>query len=119
MWLLLYIYQVIITVQYNVLPVDTYRTFIGKVITTSFWQVIISSIWQVITTTFWQVISSSIWQVITTSIPMGDEEGMLEGEDGTHYEGMVFNLLTGNQQGYQVRYSLTLIVCQLNLNGLS
>ena len=32
---------------------------------------------------------------------MGDEE-VLEGEDGGHYESMVFNLLTGNQQGYQV-----------------
>jgi hypothetical protein len=32
---------------------------------------------------------------------MGDEEGLDE-EDSGHYESMVFNLLTGNQQGYQV-----------------
>jgi hypothetical protein len=42
-------------------------------------------------------------QVITTSLPLGDEE-VEEGEDAGHYESMVFNLLTGNQQGYQVPY---------------
>jgi hypothetical protein len=33
---------------------------------------------------------------------MGDEEGGEEGEESDHYESMVFNLLTGNTQGYQV-----------------
>jgi hypothetical protein len=33
---------------------------------------------------------------------MGDEDGGEEGEESDHYESMVFNLLTGNTQGYQV-----------------
>jgi hypothetical protein len=33
---------------------------------------------------------------------MGDEEVGEEGEESDHYESMVFNLLTGNTQGYQV-----------------
>ena len=42
----------------------------------------------------------SLVQVITTSIPLAGED--LEGMAGSQYDGMVHNLMYGNQQGYQV-----------------
>ena len=41
-----------------------------------------------------------IVKVITTSIPLAGED--LEGIAGSQYDGMVHNLMHGNQQGYQV-----------------
>ena len=46
------------------------------------------------------LLTMSLVQVITTSIPLAGED--LEGMAGSQYDGMVHNLMYGNQQGYQV-----------------